>query len=152
MLRIRTSIFDHLPLFYLWRCIFRRFRSITMTVILSSLPLDRASLTRHSAAACEAGSLSLIVGLPPSPKHVPSFLLCHRRICKRAALHASSFEMTSHSPSLARIRQSSPFVRGTTLTSGFGMINGFMYLSPACQSKFPVDVYVSNGWYVYWDN
>ena len=100
-----------------------------MTVILSLLPFLRASLTRYAAAACEAGSL--IVGSPPSLKHVPSFFSCHRRIFRRAALHASSFEMTSHSPSLARIRQSSPFVRGTTLTSGFGMINGFMYLSPA---------------------
>jgi hypothetical protein len=39
--------------------------------------------------------------------------------------------MTSHKPSLARIRHSSSFARGRNITSGSGIIHGFKYLSPA---------------------
>lgn len=109
-------------------------RSITMTVILSLLPFCKASLERYSAAACEAGS-------GPNPLWEGSetaFFLCQRRSRRRAASQTSSFDRTSHKPSLARMMHSSSFVREMILTSGSGMIHGLRYLSPVWNEEVAV--------------
>lgn len=60
---------------------------------------------------------------------LPCFLY-QRSIRLRATSHASLF-MTSHKPSLAKIRQSSSsLARGTNITTGSGIIHCFKYLSP----------------------
>lgn len=105
------------------------FKSITMTVMLSLLPFWRARFERYSAAACAAGSIPA----PLSDGGVTPFFLCQSRIRLRARSHTSSFVITSHKPSLARMRHSSSFARGRNITSGSGMIHGFKYLSPANQ-------------------
>lgn len=96
--------------------------------MLSLLPFWRASFDKHSAAAWAAGS-----GESPlrwaDDKFTP-FFLCHKSIRLRATSHTSSFDSTSQRPSLARIRHSSSFARGTIVTSGTGIIHGFRYLSP----------------------
>lgn len=107
------------------------FKSTTITVMLSLLPLWRASFERNSAAAWAAGST-------PSPLSVEAttpFFLCQSRIRLRATSQTSSFVRTSHNPSLAKIRHSSSFTRGTNMTSGSGIIHGFKYLSPAPTKK-----------------
>lgn len=63
------------------------------------------------------------------------FFLCQRRILLRAMSQASSFNITSQRPSLAKMRHSSSLVRGTIVTSGSGIIDGFKYLSPAFDSR-----------------
>ncbi|RDX67562.1 hypothetical protein CR513_53545, partial [Mucuna pruriens] len=87
----------------------------------------KARFDRHSAAACAAGSI-------PSPLSDEGcskpFFLYQRIIRRRARSHTSSFVITSHRPSLARMRHSSSFIRGRNVTSGSGIIHGFKYLSP----------------------
>lgn len=107
------------------------FKSTTITVMLSLLPFWRARLERNSAAAWAAGSIPS----PLSNGSVTPFFLCHRSIRLRARSHASSFVITSHKPSLAKMRHSSSLVRGRNITSGSGMIHGFKYLSPATENQ-----------------
>lgn len=108
------------------------FKSTTITVMLSLLPFWRARFESNSAAAWAAGSipspLSSVSGVMP-------FFLCQRSIRLRARSHTSSFDITSHKPSLAKMRHSSSFVRGINITSGSGMIHGFKYLSPATRNQ-----------------
>ncbi|CAA6660908.1 unnamed protein product [Spirodela intermedia] len=100
--------------------------------MLSSLPFWWASRARYSAAAWAAGSAPLYLSVEAVA--VAPFFLCQARILLRAAVQASSLVMTSHRPSVARMRQSSSFVRWTPLTSGSGITHGFRYLSPENQS------------------
>ncbi|KAF7817361.1 17.3 kDa class II heat shock protein-like [Senna tora] len=104
----------------------------TYEVMLSLLPFCIARFDRYSAAACAAGSASC----PLSEAKATPFFLCHRSIRLRAKSHASSFVITSHRPSLARMRHSSSFVRGRNITSGSGIIHGFKYLSPENHRKW----------------
>ena len=99
--------------------------------MLSLLPFWRARFERYSAAACAAGSIPS----PLSAGSVMPLFLCQRSIRLRARSHTSLFVMTSHRPSLARMRQSSSFARGRNITSGSGMIHGFKYLSPASHNQ-----------------
>lgn len=68
--------------------------------------------------------------MPLSARGGAPFFLCHKRIRLRATSHASSFDITSHRPSLARMRHSSSLARGMNISSGSGMIHGFKYRSP----------------------
>lgn len=108
------------------------FKSTTITEILSLLPFWMASLERYSAAAWAAGST-------PSPlsasEAAAPFFLCHRRILLRATSQTSSFVITSHKPSLAKIRHSSSLARGTNITSGSDITHGLKCLSPVNQKK-----------------
>lgn len=107
------------------------FRSTTITVMLSLLPFWRARFERNSAAACAAGSLVS----PLSEGSSEMFFLYQRSIRFRARSQTSSFVITSHRPSLARMRHSSSFARGMNWTSGSGIIHGFKYLSPENHSQ-----------------
>lgn len=112
---------QHLVLNFLWA-----FKSTTITEILSLLPFLIAMFDRYSAAACAAGSTPW----PLSVNGLLPFLLCQIKICFRASSHTSSFDITSHRPSLAKTRHSSSLALGTNITSGSGIIHGFKYLSP----------------------
>lgn len=122
-LQTTKCTWNHHVLLLYFRC---GFKSTTITVMLSLLPFWSARFDRNSAAACAAGSI-------PSPLSEGSskpFFLYQRSIRFRARSHTSSFVITSHRPSLARMRHSSSFARGRNRTSGSGIIHGFKYLSP----------------------
>ncbi|PNT64395.1 hypothetical protein BRADI_4g28097v3 [Brachypodium distachyon] len=86
-------------------------RSTTTTEMLSELPLVRAILVSMAAASAHHLSLPL-------------------RRQARATSHAVWLLTTSQSPSLARIRHSSPSSLSVTVTSGTADTNGFRYPSP----------------------
>lgn len=109
------------------------FKSTTTTLILSLLPFCKAIFDKYSAADIAAGSFPsplFSAGSKASP--AIAFFLCHNNIRFRAKSHTSSFVITSHRPSLAKMRQSSSLTRRTEVTSGSGITDGFRYLSPVC--------------------
>lgn len=98
----------------------RDFKSTTMTEMLSELNLRWASLTRWSATAF-AGDDNVSFAK----------LLCRCRLRRRDATSPTSwFDITSHRPSLAKIKHSSSELRERKLISGTGIIQGLIYRSP----------------------
>jgi len=121
LFQIKGYLFYSFFLSFLWG-----FKSITMTEMLSLVPLWRASLDRYSAAYWAAGSGPW----PCCDDELLPFFLCQRRILLLAKSQASSFVITSHNPSLARMRHSSFLSLWIHFTSGSGITHGFKYLSP----------------------
>lgn len=123
--------------FYLWRIYLRDqllFRSTTITLMLSELLRPRARRVSSAAAealrdgnnAAAAPSSSCIRGEAgglPSRRH------------SLAISQAKSFDRTSHSPSLARIKHSSSGSRFVKVMSGSGITIGFRYLSPVWKTN-----------------
>lgn len=99
-----------------WRFLFD-FRSTTMIDMLSELFLPYAISVRLSATDC-AGVSSAIINL-------------RRRLRRRRATSpTSSFDITSQSPSLAKIKHSSSSHLVVKVISGTGIIHGRKYRSP----------------------
>ncbi|URD81009.1 hypothetical protein MUK42_19061 [Musa troglodytarum] len=98
-------------------------RSTTTTLTLSALCLAKASFVSSTAASEHVASPP-----PPSPSPATSSSSspppppCRHIL---AMSQAVSLLTTSHSPSLARIRHSSPSSLSNTLTSGSGITYGF---------------------------
>lgn len=102
-------------------------KSTTTTLTLSVLWRARASfVNRIDASEQPLSELSpaavTVISLPGDLGGDGGFRDC-RHI--RATPHAVSFDTTSHSPSLARIRHSSSAVLSVIVTSGSDITNGF---------------------------
>lgn len=93
---------------------FNFFNSMTTTLMLSLLPRDIASSTNNVAAS------TAVRPLTASGNILAARPLRH---CL-ATLQATWFDTTSHSPSVARIMNSSFSVRSTTVTSGSDITYG----------------------------
>ena len=101
-------------IFYCGVLLLNLFSSTTITLMLSPLPRDMASSARN-AAASEAELPLIACGKILAARPVRHCLVI---------LHATSLEMTSHSPSLASMMNSSLSVRLVTVTSGSEVTNG----------------------------
>ena len=94
-------------------------RSTTITLTLSVLCLARASFVSSIEASEHALSeISRPEASLSGDRGDPDGIFAFPRRHIRATPHAVSFETTSQSPSLARIRQSSSAVRSVIVTSG----------------------------------
>ena len=102
-------------------------KSTTTTLTLSVLCLAKANLVNRIDASEQA--LSELSDAPPTAALLPGDMggECGFRARKhmRATLQAVSFDTTSQSPSLARIRHSSSAVRSVIVTSGSDITYGF---------------------------